>query len=94
MCTRVCVCAANAADVAAAVAAGTADALLARLKLTPAKLTQLAGAPLPRHVTTHTPHSCVLMHSCARFFVRIYPRSGRACDRGPSRADREAAFVA
>jgi gamma-glutamyl phosphate reductase len=36
--------AANAEDVAAAKAAGTADALLARLYLTPAKLAQLAGA--------------------------------------------------
>ena len=36
--------AANAEDVAAAKASGTADALLARLHLTPAKLAQLAGA--------------------------------------------------
>ena len=36
--------AANAEDVAAAKVAGTADALLARLKLTPAKLATLAGA--------------------------------------------------
>jgi gamma-glutamyl phosphate reductase len=43
--------AANAEDVAAAKAAGTAEALLARLYLTPAKLAQLAGAPRPRSLS-------------------------------------------
>ena len=64
--TRRCACAANAEDVAAAKAAGTADALLARLYLTPAKLAQLAGtraaypsfSPLfsPKRLALSPPH--------------------------------------